>query len=236
MLLSRLENQKGTRKRLVDLLYKKGYCLCIPEPELVKSLFEQVRPTWIQKFFLSKNELELSVIPMFMLIFVKNRSLTEDQSKRLLELLYVLITQAEFDTIDQLFFDNKVNQMTWGYYVLNELIKFTLADFVKSEENGKRIMAMAAAVEFFLEKTSMLTMTKFSLNTENSAFNIIQKLLCVIAYESLHPSQIIYLSSLSKKIISKMSDFGIETLCFQTYRNGFSFIWYALGTWLQLVF
>ncbi len=30
MLLNQLNNQKGTRKILVDLLYKKGYCLCIP--------------------------------------------------------------------------------------------------------------------------------------------------------------------------------------------------------------
>ena len=95
MLLSWLDNQKGIRKLLVDLLYKKGYCLCIPDPKLIKSYFEQVRPGWTQEFLLSKNTLGLSVIPMFMLIFVKNKRLTTDQSKRLLELLHVLMSRLE---------------------------------------------------------------------------------------------------------------------------------------------
>lgn len=236
MLLSRLKNQKGTRKILVDLLYKKGYCLCIPDPKLIKSQFEQVRPIWIQKLLLSKNTLELSVIPMFMLIFIKNKSLTADQSERLLALLQILISQAEFDTIDQIFFDNNIKQMAWSYYILNELLKFTLTDFTRSEVTSKRIMAMAAGIEFFLGKTSMLTMTKFCLNTENSGFNVIQKLFYAIAYENLHSNQIIYLSHISQKIISKTTDSGIETLSFQMHHNGFSFIWYALGTWLQLIF
>jgi hypothetical protein len=236
MLLSHLDSQKGVRKILVDLLYKKAYCLCIPDPKLIKSHFEQVRPTWIQKFLLSKNTLELSVIPMFMLIFVKNKSLTADQSKRLLELLHVLIEQAEFDTIDQIFFDNNIKQMAWIYYILNELIKFRLADFVISDKNSKRIMAMATGIEFFFDKASELTITKFCLNTENTGFNAMQKLFYVIAYEALHPSQIIYLSAISKKIIDNTTNFCLETLIFQPQRNGFSFIWCALGTWLKIVF
>lgn len=156
MLLSRLDNQKGTRKILVDLLFKKGYCLCIPDPEIIKSHLEQVRPNWIQKFFLSKNDLKLSVIPMFMLIFVKNKSLTSDQSRSLLYLLHVLIARSEFDTIDQIFFDNKMNQIGWVYYILSELIKFTLDDFGISDKNSKRIMALAASIEFFLTRPASL--------------------------------------------------------------------------------
>ncbi len=81
MLRSRIDYQKGTRKILVDLLYKKGYCLCIPDPKLIKSYLEQVRSTWIQKFFLNKNELDLAIIPMFMLIFINNNCLTYEQCK-----------------------------------------------------------------------------------------------------------------------------------------------------------
>lgn len=235
-MLSRLDNQKGTRKILVDLLFKKGYCLCIPNPEIVKSSLKQVRPSWIQKFFLSKNALELSVIPMFMLIFVKNKSLTIDQSQRLLELLHVLMSRAEFDTIDQIFLGNKMNQMAWAYYILNELIKFTLNDFVSSDKNSKRIMALAASIELCFDKASALTMTKLSLNSENTGFHIIHKLMYVMAYETLHPSQVIYLSAISKKIIDKTTNFGLETLVFQTQPNGFSFIWCVLGTWLEIVF
>ena len=101
MLLSQLNNQE-TKKILVDLLFKKRYCLCIPDTKLIKSRFEQVSPTWLQQLFLSKNAFGLSVIPMFMLIFVKNKHFTADQSKHLLELLQVLMSQAEIDTIDQI--------------------------------------------------------------------------------------------------------------------------------------
>lgn len=236
MLLSRLDNQKGTRKILVDLLYKKGYCLCIPDPKLIKLHFEQIRSSWIQKFLLSKNMLELSIIPMFMLIFIKNKSLNADQSKRLLELMYVLLSQTEFDTIEEIFFDNNFKKMAWAYYLLSELIKFTLDDFVTSDKNSKRIMAMAASIELFLDKASILTITKLTLDTENTRFNILHKLLYLIAYESLHPSQIIYLSTICKKIIDKTTNFGLETLIFQTQRNGYSFIWCIIGTWLQIVF
>lgn len=236
MLLSRLDNQKGSRKILVDLLYKKGYCLCIPDPNLIKLHFEQVRSSWIKKFLLSKNTLELSIIPMFMLIFIKNKSLTVDQGKRLFDLLHLLLSQTEFDTIEEIFFDNNFKQMAWTYYLLSELIKFTLDDFVTSDKNGKRIMAMAASIELFLDKASTLTITKLTLNTKNTGFNILHKLLYLIAYESLHSNQIIYLSTICKKIIDKTTHFGLETLIFQTQRNGYSFIWCIIGTWLQIVF
>lgn len=236
MLLSRLDNQKGTRKILVDLLFKKDYCLCIPDPKLIKSHFEQVRSSWIQKFLLSKNALELSVIPMFMLIFIKNKSLTAEQSKRLFELVQILLSQTEVDTIEEIFFNNNFKQIVWIYYMLGELIKFTLDDFVTADKNGKRIMAMAASIELFLDKASILTISKLTLNTENTRFNILHKLLYLIAYESLHSSQIIYLSTICKKIIDKTTNFGLETLIFQTQRNGYSFIWCTFGTWLQIVF
>lgn len=235
-MLSRLDNQKGMRKLLVDLLYKKGYCLCIPDPKLIKAYFEQVRSSWIQKFLLTKNALELSIIPMFMLVFIKNKSLTVDQSQCLLELMQVLLSQTGFDTIEEIFFDNNYKQIAWVYYVLSELIKFTLDDFVISDKNRKRIMAMAASIELLLDKASILTLTKLTLNTENTGFNILHKLLYVIAYESLHSNQIIYLSTISKKLIDKTENFGLETLIFQIQRKGFSFIWCALGTWLQIVF
>ncbi|WP_342227314.1 hypothetical protein [Rickettsiella endosymbiont of Rhagonycha lignosa] len=236
MLLSRLDNQKGTRKILVDLLFKKGYCLCIPDPNLIKLHFEQVRSSWIQKFLLSKNALELSIIPMFMLIFIKNKSLTVDQSKRLFELLHLLLSQTEVETIEEIFFNNNFKQMTWVYYMFGELIKFTLDDFVISDKNSKRIMAMAASIELFFDKASILTISKLTLNTENTGFNILHKLLYLIAYESLHSSQIIYLSKICKKIIDTITHFGLETLVFQTQRNGYSFIWSTIGTWLQIVF
>ncbi|MFZ0219733.1 MAG: hypothetical protein WAL30_05975 [Candidatus Aquirickettsiella sp.] len=236
MLHRQLEQQKGTRKILVDLLYKKGYCLCIPDPKLIKSHYEQIHPNWLQKFFLSKNAFGLSVIPMFMLIFVKNKHLTADESKRLLELIHLLMSQAEFATIDQLFFENNSQPMAWSYYIVNQLIKFSFDDFVSADKNSKRILAMAASVAFLFEKASVLTLTKFCLNTESIGFNVIQKLFYAIAYENLHPNQIIYLSTISQKLIDKTSNFGIETLCFQKQRNEYSFIWSALGTWLQLVF
>ncbi|HEY2567099.1 MAG TPA: hypothetical protein VGH95_05270 [Candidatus Aquirickettsiella sp.] len=236
MLLSRLDNQKSTRKILVDLLFRKDYCLCIPDPKLIKLHFQQVRSSWIQKFLLSKNALGLSIIPMFMLIFIKNKSLTADQSKRLFDLMHILLSQTEFDTIEEIFFDNNFKQMAWAYYLLSELIKFTLDDFVASDKNGKRIMAMAASIELFLDKASILTISKLTLNTENIGFNILHKLVYVIAYESLDPSQIIYLSTICKKIIDKTINFDLETLIFQTQRNGYSFIWCTIGTWLQIVF
>lgn len=207
MLLSRLDHQKGTRKILVDLLFKKGYCLCIPDPNLIKSKFELVPSSWIQRLLLHKNTLELSIIPMFMLIFIKNKSLTTDQSKRLLELIHVLLSQAEFDTIEEIFFENHFKQMAWVYYLLSELIKFTRDDFVTSDENSKRIMSMAAIIQLFLDKANILTLTKLVLNTENIGFNVIQKL-DSIDYNTLHPVQVIYLGDIRKKIISK-TNFGI---------------------------
>ena len=150
--------------------------------------------------------------------------------------MHVLSSQTEFDTIEEIFFNNNFKQMAWVYYMLGELIKFTLDDFVISDKNSKRIMAMAASIELFFDKASILTISKLTLNTENIGFNILHKLVYVIAYESLHPSQIIYLSTICKKIIDKTTNFGLETLSFQTQRNGFSFIWCTFGTWLQIVF
>lgn len=235
MLRSPIVNQKGTRKLLVDLLYKKGYCLCIPDPQLIKSKFQQVRSNWVQKFLLSKNNLELSIIPMFLLIFVKNKCLTTEQNKQLLELIDILISQAETDTIDQIFFENDNQQKVWIYCLLAELIKLTFEDFICAK-NNKRIITLATAIELLFDKADTVTVTKFTLNTENNGFNVFHKLFYIIAYKSLHPNQISYLSAIGRKLIDKTNHFGIETLSFQIQLNGFSFIWSVLGTWLQIVF
>jgi hypothetical protein len=235
MLHSPVYNQKGTRKLLVDLLFKEGYCLCIPDPNLIKLQFEQAQSSWTQRFLLSKNKLGLSVIPMFLLIFIKNKCLTANQNKRLLELIDILISQAEIDTIDQVFFDYDTQQMAWIYWLLAELVDLTLEDFI-SAKNNKRIITLATAIGILFDKADSVTVTKFILNTENNRFNILHKLFYVIAYASLHSSQIIYLSAISEKIIAKTTDFGIETLSFKIQRSGYSFIWSVLGTWLQIVF
>lgn len=231
-----IENQKKIQKILVGLLYKRGYCLCIPDIEFIKPYLEQINPIWIQKFLLTKNELNLMVIPMSMLIFIKNKCLNVDQSKRLLELLYLLIMKADFDTMDQLFVDNKIQELTWPYFFLNELMRFTFADFVKSEENSERIMAMANVIEFFLEKASPFTFSNFCFNTQDTGFNVIQRLLYVIAYENLHAEQVIYLSNITQKIIKKITVSEIKILSFQIYHKGYSLIWYVLEAWMMLVF
>lgn len=235
MLLSPIDNQKGARKLLVELLFKEGYCLCIPDPNLIKSQFEQVRSSWIQRFLLSKNTLELSIIPMFLLIFIKNKCLTTEQNKHLLKLINILISQAEMDTIDQIFFDNDTQQMAWIYCLLAELINLTLENFINAK-NNKRIITLATAIELLFDKADVFTVTKFTLNTENNRYNVLHKLFYVIAYKNLHPSQIRYLSAIGKKLIVKTNNSGIETLSFQIQRNGFSFIWSVLGTWLQIIF
>ncbi len=194
MLRSSIYNKKGTQKLLVDLLFKKGYCLCILDPQLIKSQFEQVRSSWVQRFLLSKNTLELSIIPMFLLIFYKNKCLTTEQNKHLLELIDILISQAEMDTIEQIVFNNDHQQMVWIYCLLAELIKLTFKDFI-SAKNNKRIITLATAIELLFVKADIVTVTKFTLNTENNGFNVLHKLFYVIAYKSLHPSQNSYLSA-----------------------------------------
>lgn len=236
ILFSLLDNQKGARKLLIDSLYREGYCLCIPDPTLIKSYLENLPLHWIQSLLLFKNSFELSIIPRLMLIFIKNKALTVDESERLFDLVQILISKTETDTIDQLFFANNFQKIAWVYYLLDQLINFTLEDFISSGKNSQRIMAMAAGIELFFDKASTLTITKLTLNAENNGFNVLHKLFNAIAYKSLHPSQISYLSSISKKIIDKTTSSGIETISFQGQWEGFSFIRGAFGTWLQLVF
>ena len=50
------------------------------------------------------------------------------------------------------------------------VVKMILKEKVK---NGKRIMAMAASIQLFLDKASILTLSKLTLNTENTGFNIV---------------------------------------------------------------
>lgn len=235
MLLSPKVNQKGTRKLLVDSLYKKGYCLCIPDPQLIKFQFQQVSHSWAQKLLLSQNNtFKLSIIPMFLLIFVKNKCLTTEQNKHLLELIDILISQAEMDTIDKIFFE-KDKQNVWIYCLLAELMKLTFEDFI-SAKNNKRIITLATAIELLFDKADSVTVTNFTLNNENIGFNVLHKLFYIIGYKSLHPNQIRYLSAICRKLIAKTNHYGIETLSFQIQLNGFSFIWSILATWLQIVF
>lgn len=231
-----LEHQKGTRKLLADLLYKDNYCLCIPEPELIKLHLNTVSSSWIQKLLLSKNTLGLSVIPMFMLIFIKNKLLTAEQSYRLQQLLYLLVTQAEINTIDQIFSEKLNNEMDWVYYILKELMKFTHYDFLLSQEKKLRIIAFAECIEFFLEKSSPEKVTELGLDPEKKGFPVIQKVMYLIAYKPLDPLQVSYLTSITKKLIYKTSKLAIDRQILQIQFEGFSFIWCALSTSLQLVF
>ncbi|RDH40595.1 MAG: hypothetical protein CFE62_002940 [Candidatus Aquirickettsiella gammari] len=55
MRLNHLARQKGAKKVLIDLLYKKSYCICTSEPKLIQLYFNQVSPIWVQDFLLTKN-------------------------------------------------------------------------------------------------------------------------------------------------------------------------------------
>jgi hypothetical protein len=232
-----LARQKGARKVLIDLLHKKSYCICIPEPELVELYFNQVSPRWIQDFLLTKNTLGYSVIPMFMFIFVKNKHLDGLQSLRLQRLLYLLIAQVNISvSVDQILLENKNNKAAWIYYVLYELMQFNLSDFLESSDKRIKILSLAECIEFFLEKSSAETLTRLCLNTDKKGYPIIQKAMYLIANEALHPLQRVYLTHITEKLIQKTIPMAIESQIFQVQQQGFSFIWCTLCVWLQLVF
>ncbi|MFM2321885.1 MAG: hypothetical protein RLZZ225_38 [Pseudomonadota bacterium] len=237
MQLNHLASQKGARKVLIDLLHKKSYCICIPEPELVELYFNQVSPRWIQDFLLTKNTLGYSVIPMFMFIFVKNKHLDSLQSLRLQRLLYLLIAQVNISvSVDQILLENKNNKAAWIYYVLYELMQFNLSDFLESSDKRIKILSLVECIEFFLEKSSAEALTRLCLNTDKKGYHIIQKAMYLIANEALHPLQRVYLTNITEKLIQKTIPMAIESRIFQIQQQGFSFIWCTLCVWLQLVF
>lgn len=237
MRLNQLARQRGSKKILIDLLYKKSYCICIPESELVQLYFNQVSPTWILDFLLTKNTLGFSIIPMFMFIFIKNKHLSGQESVRLQQLLYLLITQIDISaTADQILLENRNNRAAWIYYVLYELMQFGLSDFLESSDKQIKILNLAKCIEFFLEKSSAEMLTKLCLNTDKRGYHIIQKVMYLIADEALHPLQERYLTNITEKLIQKTTPIAIEARIFQIQDQGFSFIGCVLYTWLQLVF
>ncbi len=95
-----LKQQKGARKDLIELLYKQDYCPCIPDANDVQTLLDKVNKVWIKSFILGKNPSGLSVISMFIVIFIKNKRLNSEACARLLELIGLLLNQLETVAID----------------------------------------------------------------------------------------------------------------------------------------
>jgi hypothetical protein len=237
MRLNHLARQKGAKKVLIDLLYKKSYCICIPEPKLIQLYFNQVSPIWIQDFLLTKNTLGFSVIPMFMFIFIKNKRLSSQESAGLQRLLYLLIAQVDISArVDQILLEHRNNKAAWIYYLLYELMQFKLSDFLESSDKQIKILSLAKCIEFFLEKSSTEMRTELCLNTDKKGYHIVQKAMYLIANEALHPLQRAYLTNITENLVQKITPIAIETLIFQVQYQGFSFIWCVLCAWLQLVF
>ena len=90
----------ASKKVLTELLYKEDYCLCIPDPEVVASCLQKLDKAWIKEFLLQKNVIGFSVIPMFVLIFIKNKRLEDEESQRLSQLTTLLVQQLDTPAID----------------------------------------------------------------------------------------------------------------------------------------
>ncbi|MES2998306.1 MAG: hypothetical protein V4700_03175 [Pseudomonadota bacterium] len=98
-----------SKKLLTKLLYKKNYCPCIPDPEVVASCLQKLDKAWIKEFLLQKNVIGFSVIPMFMLIFIKNKRLEDEKNQRLSQLITRLVQQLDAPAIGRILLELERN-------------------------------------------------------------------------------------------------------------------------------
>ncbi len=99
--------KKKTSDILTSLLYKEGYCICIPDPGQVELLLNEIDKSWVQTFLLEKNTIGLSIIPRLILIFVQNKQLNTEERDQLLTLIHLLFGQLKISDIDLILLEKK---------------------------------------------------------------------------------------------------------------------------------
>lgn len=141
------------------MLYKKAYCLCIPDPMMVKSLLDEIDKKWIRVFLMQKNSLEFSVVSMFVNIFVKNKQLTIKECKKLLDLIALLIGQLEIIDCDKIPFEKKHDNPIIFYCLFNELMlaKKRSPSRISAEIVPVRVQSLVNCLHMILGKMSMQT-------------------------------------------------------------------------------
>lgn len=105
------DEQKETSDILTSLLYKEGYCVCIPDPRQVELLLNEIDKSWIQTFLLEKNAIGLSVIPRFLLILAQNKLLNTEERDQLLTLIHLLFSQLRISDIDLIRLEKKEDSL-----------------------------------------------------------------------------------------------------------------------------
>ena len=222
--------QKGFRKKLIDLLYKEGYCLCIPDVSAVQALLDKVNKIWLQTFLLTKNPSGFSVIPMFIVIFIKNKQLSAEACANLLDLIGLLLRQLESVAIARILFEKKADNPALVYYLFNELLQSK-----RLLKNRVRMQALASCLQMLLEKINAEIINDIILDSEEKGFNVIRRVLAGIAYNALDEEQIPCLVNITKRLIAKSGSATIDKRILQIQCDGFSFMWCSLAAWLEYV-
>lgn len=227
-----LEQQKSTRKKIIDLLYKENYCICIPIPNMVQSLLDKVNKTWIQVFLLKKNPCGFSVIPMFMLIFLRNRLLNGEESDQLVNLIHLLMNKLERAQIDSILFETKVNSTNkiFFYSLFSGLIQ---AKSAKVNE-AIRMQGFYKCLQLLLAKVSVEAISCLVLDLKERNIYLIQQAMHSIAYTSLFETQMAYVLVITKNLINQSSQEVVDSSANHCY-EGSSLIWYGIATWLRVI-
>ncbi|MES2141571.1 MAG: hypothetical protein V4471_01615 [Pseudomonadota bacterium] len=154
------DEQKKTREMLSSLLYKKGYCLCIPDPGQVELLLNKVDKSWIQTFLLEKNPVGFSIVSMFILILIKNKQLNVDERQRLLAVICLLLDQLENSAIDLILLEKKDPNSATIYCLIQEQRLFEqVASAELKKSDVVRIQSLTRCLEMLVEKKNREAIT-----------------------------------------------------------------------------
>jgi hypothetical protein len=218
--------QKALEKKLSALLYKKGYCFCIPDLTDVQTLLQKMTKSQLIQFLMQKNPMGLSIVAGFLLILIKNKQLNPPDCLNLVKLINLLLSHLETSHIDTLLLEKTTGNPRLVCWFIDELLK-TKTD----SRNVVRRQALADCLSLLLEKVSSEMINKIILEP----VKLLQKLMRVIAYTPLSEVQLGYLVVITKTLIHKADQATMDICLFQVQTNGFSFIWCSLAAWLVKV-
>ena len=154
------DEQKNTREMLSSLLYKKGYCLCAPDPGQVELLLNKVDKSWIQTFLLEKNPMGFSIISMFILILIKNKQLNVEECQRLLAVICLLLDQLESSAIDSILLEKKDPNSASIYCLVQEQRLFGQVASAESKKSDVvRIQSLTRCLEMLVKKKNREAIT-----------------------------------------------------------------------------
>lgn len=231
-----IADEKWAQENLVRALYKTGYCICIPNLDMICLQIKQVDLNWLQELLLKKNAQGDSILARLLNLALQNKMLTQKKSSVLFQVINVLLNILDRTQISYVLIEARINQLP---VVFNLLYQMTRVDYLMKKTARHRsrwcnTTECMVCLELFFTQSSPRALDCFVRYSLDDSFLLLKQLFDYLSHTLVPKVSLTFFILVAEKIIEYFPPLAFNEKMQEKEKNGFSILWNQLFKGIRL--